>query len=97
VVSATVPHGRNLGFLDPEPLLFHSSSSSIILRLSLINYHTMKMYGQVAIYLQSYLEVSCHVYYPGLFNNKVENKTKIYRNYRRSTVCAAYERDESRY
>jgi hypothetical protein len=31
VVSATDPHGRNLGFLDPEPLLFHSSSSSIIL------------------------------------------------------------------
>jgi hypothetical protein len=24
VVSATDPHGRNLGFLDPEPLLFHS-------------------------------------------------------------------------
>jgi hypothetical protein len=22
VVSATDPHGRNLGFLDPEPLLF---------------------------------------------------------------------------
>jgi hypothetical protein len=35
VVSATDPHGRNLGFFDPEPLLFHSSSSSIILtRLS---------------------------------------------------------------
>jgi hypothetical protein len=35
VVSATVPHGRNLGFLDPEPLLFHSSSSSVMLtRLS---------------------------------------------------------------
>jgi hypothetical protein len=35
VVSATDPHGRNLGFLDPEPLLFHSSYSSIILtRLS---------------------------------------------------------------
>jgi hypothetical protein len=35
VDSATDPHGRNLGFLDPEPLLFHSSSSSIILtRLS---------------------------------------------------------------
>jgi hypothetical protein len=31
VVSATDPHGRNRGFLDPEPLLFHSSSSSIIL------------------------------------------------------------------
>jgi hypothetical protein len=31
VVSATDPHGRNLGFLDPEPLLFHSSSSSIVL------------------------------------------------------------------
>jgi hypothetical protein len=28
VVSATDPHGRNLGFLDPEPLLFQSSSSS---------------------------------------------------------------------
>jgi hypothetical protein len=35
VFSATDPHGRNLGFLDPDPLLFHSSSSSIILtRLS---------------------------------------------------------------
>jgi hypothetical protein len=35
VVSATDPHGRNLGFLDPEPLLFHSNSSSVILtRLS---------------------------------------------------------------
>jgi hypothetical protein len=35
VVSATDLHGRILGFLDPEPLLFHSSSSSIILtRLS---------------------------------------------------------------
>jgi hypothetical protein len=35
VIGATDPHGRNLGFLDPEPLLFHSSSSSIILtRLS---------------------------------------------------------------
>jgi hypothetical protein len=35
VVSATDPHGRNLGFLDLEPLLFHSSSSSVILtRLS---------------------------------------------------------------
>jgi hypothetical protein len=35
VVIATDPHGRNLGFLDPEPPLFHSSSSSIILtRLS---------------------------------------------------------------
>jgi hypothetical protein len=35
VVSATDLHGRNLGFLDPEPLLFHSSSSTIILtRLS---------------------------------------------------------------
>jgi hypothetical protein len=34
-LSATDPHGRNLGFLHPEPLLFHSSSSSIILtRLS---------------------------------------------------------------
>jgi hypothetical protein len=31
VVSATDPHGRNLGFLDPEPLLFHSSSSSVVL------------------------------------------------------------------
>jgi hypothetical protein len=29
VVSATDPHGRNLGFLDPEPLLFHSSSSTV--------------------------------------------------------------------
>jgi hypothetical protein len=29
VVSATNPHGRNLGFLDPELLLFHSSSSSV--------------------------------------------------------------------
>jgi hypothetical protein len=26
VVSATDPHRRNLGFLDPELLLFHSSS-----------------------------------------------------------------------
>jgi hypothetical protein len=35
VVSATDPRGRYLGFLDPEPLLFHSSSSSVILtRLS---------------------------------------------------------------
>jgi hypothetical protein len=35
VVSAMDPHGRNLGFLDPETLLFHSSSSSVILtRLS---------------------------------------------------------------
>jgi hypothetical protein len=35
VVSAMDPHGRNLGFLDLEPLLFHSSSSSVILtRLS---------------------------------------------------------------
>jgi hypothetical protein len=35
VVSAADPDGRNLGFLDPEPLLFHSSSSSVILtRLS---------------------------------------------------------------
>jgi hypothetical protein len=35
VVSVTEPHGRYLGFLDPEPLLLHSSSSSIILtRLS---------------------------------------------------------------
>jgi hypothetical protein len=35
VVSATDPHGRNLRFLDPKPLLFHSSSSAIILtRLS---------------------------------------------------------------
>jgi hypothetical protein len=31
VVRATDLHGRNLGFLDPEPLLFYSSSSSIIL------------------------------------------------------------------
>jgi hypothetical protein len=35
VVSATDPHGRILGFLDPEPLLFLPSSSSIVLtRLS---------------------------------------------------------------
>jgi hypothetical protein len=35
VVSATDPHGRNLGFLDQEQLHFHSSSSSVILtRLS---------------------------------------------------------------
>jgi hypothetical protein len=35
LVSATDPHSRNLGFLDPEPLLFHSSRSSVILtRLS---------------------------------------------------------------
>jgi hypothetical protein len=35
VVSATDPHGRILGFLDPEPLLFLPSSSSIMLmRLS---------------------------------------------------------------
>jgi hypothetical protein len=35
VVSATDPHGSNVGFLDPEPLLFHSSISSVILtRLS---------------------------------------------------------------
>jgi hypothetical protein len=35
VVSATDPHGRIFGFLDPEPLFFHSSSSSVILtRLS---------------------------------------------------------------
>jgi hypothetical protein len=30
-VSATDPHAVNLGFLDPELLLFHSSSSSVIL------------------------------------------------------------------
>jgi hypothetical protein len=30
VVSATDPHGRYLGFLDPEPLLLHSSSSSVV-------------------------------------------------------------------
>jgi hypothetical protein len=30
VVSATDPHGRILGFLDSKPLLFHSSSSSVI-------------------------------------------------------------------
>jgi hypothetical protein len=35
VVSATDPYGRNLGFLDPEPLLFHSSSSSIIMDISM--------------------------------------------------------------
>jgi hypothetical protein len=35
VVSATDLHGRILSFLDPEPLLFGSSSSSVILaRLS---------------------------------------------------------------
>jgi hypothetical protein len=35
VVSATDPMAVNLGFLDPEPLLFRSSSSSVILtRLS---------------------------------------------------------------
>jgi hypothetical protein len=31
VVSATDPHGRILGFLDPKRLLIHSSSSSIVL------------------------------------------------------------------
>jgi hypothetical protein len=35
VVRATDPHGRILGFLDPEPLLFLPSISSIVLtRLS---------------------------------------------------------------
>jgi hypothetical protein len=35
VVSATDPPAVNLGFLDPEPLLFDSSGSSVILtRLS---------------------------------------------------------------
>jgi hypothetical protein len=35
MVSATDPTAVNLGFLDPEPLFFHSSSSSVILtRLS---------------------------------------------------------------
>jgi hypothetical protein len=35
VISATDPTNVNLDFLDPEPLLFHSSSSSVILtRLS---------------------------------------------------------------
>jgi hypothetical protein len=35
MVSATVPAAINLDFLDPEPLLFHSDSSSVILtRLS---------------------------------------------------------------
>jgi hypothetical protein len=35
VVSATDPHGRNLGYLDPKPLLLISSNSSTILtRLS---------------------------------------------------------------
>jgi hypothetical protein len=35
VVSATDPHGRILGFIDTEPLLFLPSSSSIVLiRLS---------------------------------------------------------------
>jgi hypothetical protein len=33
VVSATDPHGRNLGFLDPKPLLFHSSSFSRLYQL----------------------------------------------------------------
>jgi hypothetical protein len=34
-VSATDPTAANLGFLDPEPLLFNSSSSSVMLtRLS---------------------------------------------------------------
>jgi hypothetical protein len=36
VVRAMDPHGRNLGFLDPEPLLFHSSSSSIIFFVHLV-------------------------------------------------------------
>jgi hypothetical protein len=31
VVSATDPTAVNLDFLDPEPLLFHSSSASAIL------------------------------------------------------------------
>jgi hypothetical protein len=31
VVSALDPTAVNLGSLDPEPLLFHSSSSSVIL------------------------------------------------------------------
>jgi hypothetical protein len=35
VVSTTDPHSRIFGFIDPEPLLFHSSSCSLILtRLS---------------------------------------------------------------
>jgi hypothetical protein len=35
VVSGKDPYGRNLGFLDPEALLFLRSSSSIVLmRLS---------------------------------------------------------------
>jgi hypothetical protein len=35
VVSETYPTAVNLSFLDPEPLLLHSSSSSVILtRLS---------------------------------------------------------------
>jgi hypothetical protein len=35
VVSATNPHGRQTRFSRPEPLIFHSSNSSIILtRLS---------------------------------------------------------------
>jgi hypothetical protein len=32
MVSATEPYGRSSWFCRPEPLLFHSSSSSIILR-----------------------------------------------------------------
>jgi hypothetical protein len=32
VVSATDPHGRILGFLDPEPLLFLPNSSSIVIK-----------------------------------------------------------------
>jgi hypothetical protein len=38
VVSATDPHGHNLSFLDSEPLLFHSSSSSIYQRNAVINF-----------------------------------------------------------
>jgi hypothetical protein len=41
VVSATDPHGRILGFLDPEPLLFLPSSSSVVLtRLSWTPFQT---------------------------------------------------------
>jgi hypothetical protein len=32
VVSATDPHGRILGFLDPEPLLFHSRAPQLYSR-----------------------------------------------------------------
>jgi hypothetical protein len=32
VISATDPYSLNLGFLDPEPLLFLPDSSSIVVR-----------------------------------------------------------------